>query len=1008
MLSPVSASAVRGFGAVLLILLTAVSATAQQQNGAIAGVVKDATGSVLPGVSVEAASPALIEKTRTVVSDETGSYRLIDLRPGPYTVTFSLTGFSTVRREGIQLTSGFTANVNAELRVGQIEEAITVSAASPIVDIQNVNQQRVMTREVLDSIPTGKQFTSLTALIPGVVIAATNGAVSSDVGGSTGMAFAMAQIHGGRQNDQAVNVNGMSVASLTSIGNSRTNIQDGTVEEYNIQISSQTADFPYGGIYVNVIPKQGANTYHGAFFGSGTSETLQADNLGDNLRSQGFTIANKTKQIADLNPSFGGPLAKDKLWFFAGARYLLTESYVGGLYANKDTRAWVYTPDTANPAVNDQRGRNFSLNMTYQASPKNRFTGFYDYEYQCYCHFGIRSTVAPESSLNMRSRAELYQLTWTSPVTNKLLVDAGFSHYFNDLPRDLQDDAVEPAITEQSTGLTFRSAGPVRNPQTVQTYRASVTYVTGGHAFKGGFHFIHSYGNDYSARIGDISYRTLNGTPNLATFFSTPYYTGNYYLNPSGIYAQDQWTVRHWTINAGIRYDRFTSSYDAVNLPPVRYLPVARVFPASDVLNWKDWDPRAGFAWDVFGNGKTAVKASVNRYVLQEGKLNTTSLNPIASASNSLARTWTDVNRDFIVQGDPFNPATNGELGPSPNNLFGKPITTLHFDPAWANGNGVRPYNWETSFSVQHELRPGLSVNGAYFKRIYGNFISQHNELVAATDYDSFCVTAPADARLPGGGGYPICGLLDIQPSKLGQVSNVRTLSSNYGKAMEHWDGFDLSANVRIKNGILLQGGLSTGKTLIDNCDVLNAAPDGWPVSGSGINSYNGVDSLQMRPWCHQESAWLMQYKFLGSYPLPVWGLQVSGTFQSLVPDPLGTSQQDYNSMGQVARYVATNAVVAPSLGRNLAAGVNSNVTLNLVPPGSTYGERSFQTDLRLAKTFMLGPSKLQGFLDMFNLFNANPIYTYNPTYGTTGVGWQAPQAILPGRILRLGAQFNF
>src|SRR5438045_4185556 len=237
---------------VLLTLVTLAVASliipqAVLAQSAIAGIVKDATGSVLPGVTVEASSPALIEKTRTVVSDETGSYRLIDLRPGPYTVTFSLTGFSTIKREGIQLTSGFTANVNAELRVGQIEEAITVSAASPLVDIQNVNQQRVMTREVLDSIPTGKQFTSLTALIPGVVIAATNGAVSSDVGGSTGMAFAMAQIHGGRQNDQAVNINGMSVASLTSIGNSRTNIQDGTVEEYNIQISSQTADFPYAG-----------------------------------------------------------------------------------------------------------------------------------------------------------------------------------------------------------------------------------------------------------------------------------------------------------------------------------------------------------------------------------------------------------------------------------------------------------------------------------------------------------------------------------------------------------------------------------------------------------------------------------------------------------------------------------------------------------------------------------------------------------------------------------------
>jgi hypothetical protein len=972
---------------VLVCLLFPPGADAQQA-GAIAGTVRDTTGAVLPGATVEAASPALIERVRTVTTDETGQYRIIDLRPGVYSLSISLPGFATVRREGIELTAGFTANVSVELRLGDLAETLTVSGTSPIVDVQNVNQQRVVTREVLDSIPTGKQFTALAALVPGVNIAGSNGQVNQDVGGITGMSFALATIHGGREDDQAVHINGMSVASLTSIGNSRTNLQDGNVEEYGLQLAAAPAEYPYGGIYVNVIPKQGGNQFHGALFLNGTGEALQSNNLDEDLRRRGLEFPNQVKRVFDVNPSVGGPIAQDRLWFYGGFRYLVTDSYVGGLYYNKDPRAWVYTPDLTRRAVNDQNGKNESLNFTWQATPKNKFTAFYNYDFQCYCHFSIQANRTPEASHYMRSKAVLYQGTWSSPVTNALLLEAGLSRYFNDLPRDEEPDAFEAPILEQSTGLNFRAmTGYPRNDQVVDHLRASVTYVTGQHALKVGISYQNQFADDTNRSMPpDVTYRTLDGVPNLVTYFTTPY-ASPLTLNPLALFVQDQWTLARWTINAGLRYDQFRTSYDAIHVEPTRWLPVARDYPGAEVLNWRDLSPRLGFSWDLFGNGKTALKATVNRYVLQEGKLQTSAVHPVVAATNSISRTWRDANGDFVVQGDPLNPALNGELGPSPNANFGKPITTLRFDPEWAGGYGVRPFNWETSISVQHELIPRLSVNAAYFRRAYGNFIVTDNVLVGPEHYDSYCVSAPVDSRLPGG-GQRICGLYDLSPTRLGLVDQVRTRSSNYGNQYEHWNGADLTLNARLQNGLLLQGGLSTGKRVTDNCDV--------------VQKVDNPSTYQ----CHQESPFLTQLKFLGLYTLPWQELQISATFQHSRPDPTGGAR--FTAMGMSASYVATNAVIAPSLGRNLSAGAAGSATINLVEPGEMYLDYSNQLDWRLARTFRIRGLRVQGQFDVYNVFNANPVLRYNTAYGTTGASWLVPQALLPGRLIRVGTQITF
>jgi hypothetical protein len=960
-----------------------------QQTGSIAGLVTDASGSVLPGVTVEASSPALIEKVRIVVTDGTGQYRIVDLRPGVYTVTFQLPSFSTVRRDGIELSVGFTATVNAEMRVGTVEETITVEGSSPIVDIQNVNQIKVVNRELIDTIPTGRGYANFATLVPGVNMSNSSLNISQDVGGGTGYNFAFAAIHGGRAMDQQVMVNGMSVTSLTGTGGTRTNWSDGTAQEYGLQLAAHSAEIAYGGVFANILPRDGGNRLSGDLFANFATEDFQADNLDDDLRRQGLTVVNKTKRMVDVNPSLGGPLLRDKLWFHTAFRYVVTDNYVGGLYYNATPTAWTFTPDLSRPAISDQITYDTTLNLTWQMSPNNRLSVFGTYDDLCLCHFSISPTVAPEAATYNPGDSSIVQGRWTSTLSNELLVEAGASHYLSSFPRRPQPDATEPSILEQSTNLRFRSGATYfPTPQTVDDYRASISYVTGAHSLKAGFTYQWEFAKDPVVfTIGDVNYRTLNGVPNQVTYYTTPY-AAPLYLKPFGLFVQDQLKIRRWTINAGLRYDQFRTSYDAIHLDPVRWLPEARDYPGAEVLNWKDLSPRLGVAYDLFGTGRTAVKFSMSRYVLQEGKGNTNNVHPVIAATNSVSRTWTDANRDFVVQGDPLNPATNGELGPSPNSNFGKPQTTLRFDPDWATGFNTRPYNWEMLVSVQHELVPRVGIEISYNRRAYGNFIVNDNTLVSPLDYDPYCITSPSDARFPDGGGQQICGLFDLKPTKVGQVDTIRTYAGKYGDQTETWNGLDATTQIRFQGGATIQGGLSLGRQTTDNCDIVGKLDNPSPYQ------------------CHRESAFLPQVKLLGSYQLPWWDLQVSGTFQSQVPDPVGGANFDYNYFGLPANYVASSAQIAPSLGRPLSSG--GTVTINVVESGTLYPGRTNQFDLRVARRFTFGQARLQGMVDLYNLFNSNNVLRMNGAYGSDGAAWARPQAIVPGRLLKLGAQVSF
>jgi hypothetical protein len=411
-------------------------------------------------------------------------------------------------------------------------------------------------------------------------------------------------------------------------------------------------------------------------------------------------------------------------------------------------------------------------------------------------------------------------------------------------------------------------------------------------------------------------------------------------------------------------------------------------FTAAEVLNWKDLNPRMGLAYDLFGNAKTALKLSLSRYVVQQALALTNSVNPVTLTASKETRTWKDANSDFIVQGDPLNPAVNGELGPTNNVNFGLPVITTHLDPGFAKGFDVRPYDWELLAGVQHELLPRVSVSATYIRRWYGNFAVTNNTSFLPSDFSTFCVTAPADQRLPGGGGQPVCGLYDISPAKLGQVNNVITSSNNFGSQIQRWNGVDLTANGRLPQGGLVQGGVSIGKTLADNCAVVTNNPQ---VTDPNIISAAGLSTQ----FCHQETPFQASVKLAGSYTLP-WDIVFATTFQSNPPPLI------------VASTVFTSAKILPSLGRNLAAGANATDTINVVQPGTLWGERLNQLDLRAGKTFRVGRSKWEGFVDLYNALNGNAVLTLNTAYGTNGASWLVPLTILPARLLKFELRTSF
>ncbi len=505
-----------------------------------------------------------------------------------------------------------------------------------------------------------------------------------------------------------------------------------------------------------------------------------------------------------------------------------------------------------------------------------------------------------------------------------------------------------------------------------------MSYITGSHALKVGVYNQSWYYTVDQITNHDISYTFNNRNPTSLT--QVPPFRSELIANPDlGAYVNDQWTVRKLTLNLGLRFDWYSAHSAEFSLPANQYLS-ARTFPRVDnIPNWKDLNPRVGVAYDLFGNGQTAIKGALGRYVADDGNLNggnTPSANaPINSYINSVTRQWNDANRDYVPDCDLRALTANRECGQVNNLNFGRAVATRTYDPNLLKGWGKRGYNWEGSIALQHELRPGVGMNIAYYRRWFGNFTVADNVLIGAADFDPYCITAPVDTRLPGGGGNQICGLYDIKPTSFSLNQTVIKLDPN---RTEVFQGIDVAIRQRSSKGEITAG-LSTGQTVADIC--------------------NPVDSPQAR-FCHTTNPFSAstQLKLNAIYSLP-WNTQVSGTLQHLP------------GLSYTASYVATNALIRPSLGRNLGAcGVqatcNGTATVELVEPFTQLEPRNTQIDVRLTRTFNLPHNaRLHGRFDVYNLLNASPVIGEVTRYGSV---WRQPTAILGARMFKFGFEFNF
>jgi hypothetical protein len=555
--------------------------------------------------------------------------------------------------------------------------------------------------------------------------------------------------------------------------------------------------------------------------------------------------------------------------------------------------------------------------------------------------------------------------------------------------------------------LTYRSGAQFNNSWNWNLhYRASVSYITGSHTFKVGFN--NAYGHHENTTYTDPTtayiFNFANGAPAGIVYRIAPRTIEVNVDQDMGLFVQDKWTVGRWTLSGGIRYDSFKNSFPPQAIVGTFFGRSLNLqYPETENLKWQDVTPRLGATYDLFGNGRTALKVTLNKYL--EGLGTTGALSDPPNPINRLNlggpgtnRTWGDADRDFVPDCDLTNFAANGECGVLTNAAtFGTTQPSTSYDPNLLEGWGKRTFNWEFTTSVTHEIIPRMSLEVQYPRRWYGNFRVQDDLAVGPGDYNRFTLTAPTDSRLPDGGGYPLTAF-DMTPTAALRAQNTFvTLADNFGKQTEHFNGVNITLNARLRNGIVAQGGFGTGRVITNDCEIVEQLPETLHQF-LGNNTRTFVFAARPLERCEQNNGWRTRVQALAAYTIPKIDVQVSGTLQNL---PGVSIDANANTCSGTQTPACT--ALTTTLGRPFALAPFR--AFNMVQADDVFVERLNQIDFRVSKIFRLGTTRTNINFDLYNMLNSNAVIGENQTFGPA---WRTPTVILLPRLFKISAQFDF